>query len=120
VTPPPPHPAPPTWVGKPTPIPEQEPLMKINFSTTTGADGTGYVPITVQSGQQLLGGWVDVLDDTASSPPAHDKDLPVPATGHSGVVCAPCVPPKPGTTVQDLRIAGAIPGHFYTGHAITG
>jgi hypothetical protein len=105
----------------PTPIPGQDGLMNVNFSTTTGLDGTAYVLLTIPKGcTQLLGGWVDVLDPSAGNPPHHDGDLTASTSDKSGVVCQPAVGGNLPAGTQRLRIAGGLPGHWYTGHAIFG
>jgi hypothetical protein len=111
----------PTVTYPPTPIPGSD-LMNVEFTTTTGADGTGYVPIAIPAGcDRILGGWVDVLDPSALTPPAHDGDINGRPAGTSGVVCQPAVGGKGLPAGQQrLRIAGAIPNHFYTGRAVCG
>jgi hypothetical protein len=107
----PPPPARPTLTFPPLPV-EGSDFMKIRFQTTTGSDGTAYVPINLPHGAELLGGWVDVLDPSASTPPAHDGDV------HRGGVTAQ--PTVGGTASPRLRIVNGLPNHFYTGHAIVG
>ena len=114
-------PPPPDKTYPPTPIPGQEGLMNVNFSTTTGSDGTAYVLIPIPKGtSQLLGGWVDVMDPSAYNPPHHDGDIGAPTSDKSGVVCQPAVGGSLPAGTQRLRVAGGLPKHFYTGHAIFG
>ena len=109
-----PVPSAPDKTYPPLPIPGST-NMQVKFQATTGSDGTAYVAIPIPAGcSVLLGGWVDVLDPSASTPAKHDGDL---AISKSGVVCEPTVG---GHLGQRLRIAGGIPNHFYTGHAICG
>jgi hypothetical protein len=109
----------PTVTYPPTTIPGSL-LMSIEFSTTTGSDGTAYVPVTIPAGcTKILGGWVDVADPTAFDPARHDGDV-TPANP-DGVVCAPAVGGKGFPAgEQRLRVTGGIPDHFYTGRAIVG
>lgn len=112
----------------PMPVPDQPTLtyppqaipgstqMQVRFQTTTGSDGTAYVAIPMPPGcTVLLGGWADVSDPTIFNPPRHDGDIR--GTFASGIVCQPTVG---GSSSQRLRLAGGIPNHFYTGHAICG
>lgn len=92
--------------------------MFVDFSTTTGTDGTAYVSIPVPpSTSHIIACSVDVLADDAATPPSHDGDL---AITKSGVVAEPCVGGPHLPNNQLVRISGGIPSHFYTGHAIFG
>jgi lysozyme len=109
-----------TATQPPKPIPGSA-FMNVEFSTTTGSDGTAYVQITIPPGcTHILGGWVDVMDPSGFDPtPHHDGDIT--AEFVSGVVCAPAVGAKDlPAGVQTLRITAAIPNHFYTGRAVCG
>lgn len=107
-------PVPPSVTGPAYPLLGQEPLMIVPFSTTTGEDGTAYVPIVIPSGcTMLLGGWADVMSASAFTPPHHDGDIT--AADPAGLTVAPAVGAAPA-----VRIAGAVPNHFYTGRAVCG
>lgn len=115
-TPPIPTPAPPPSVGPALPIPGDT-AMNVDFSCTTGTDGTAYVEIPIPVGcTKIAVAGIDVGDPNAWTPPHHDGDI----TGNlvTGVNAQPAVagPAIPG--VQKLRLSGGIPNHFYTGHAI--
>jgi hypothetical protein len=117
-----PPPALPPTTSAPTAIPGQESLMNVDWTATTGEDGTAYVEVPIPPGTtHIVAASADVLDANASVPPHHDEDIDqVDAAGPldaSGVICQPCVGAQtPGT--QRVRVAGAIPDHFYSGHCI--
>ena len=121
-TPPPPAPAPPVQVGTPTPIPGQAGLMNVDWSFTTGTDGTGYASLPIPAGcTKIVACSADVLDPATFKPPHHDVDVdqtdPAGIRDSSGVVVQPVVGSNtPGH--QSIRLVGGAPSHFYTGHAI--
>lgn len=122
VAPPPPIPAPPPQVGPPTTIPGQAGLMNVDWSFTTGTDGTGYASLPIPAGcTKIVAASADVADPAAFHPPHHDVDVDqADAAGprdSSGVVVQPVVGSgTPGH--QSIRLVGGAPSHFYTGHAV--
>lgn len=112
----PPPPPPPNILGPAYRLPGDDTAMIVPFSTTTGSDGTAYVPIAIPAGcTRVLGGWADVMAAAAVTPPHHDGDIT--AADPTGVNCQPAV----GVGIAPaLRISAGIPNHFYTGRAICG
>ena len=96
--------------------------MNVDFSFTTGLDGTGYVTLPIPSGtSKCIAAGIDVEDPAALVPPHHDVDVNQTNNDDirdaSGVVAQPCVGAQPAGH-QRVRIVGGAPSHFYTGHAI--
>jgi hypothetical protein len=95
--------------------------MNVDWSMTTGTDGTGYISLAIPAGTtKIVAASADVGDPATFKPPHHDVDVvrtPDSFRSPSGVVVQPVVGSNsPGH--QSIRLVGVAPSHFYTGHAI--